>query len=31
MDPQDRAADWSRLLADMEELPGDMALDPIPI
>jgi RIO kinase 1 len=31
MDPQDRAADWSRLLADLEQLPGDMARDPIPV
>jgi RIO kinase 1 len=31
MDPQDRAADWSRLLADLEQLPCDMALDPIAV
>mgnify|MGYP001408170480 CR=1 FL=1 len=31
MDPEDRAADWSRLLADLEELPGDVVLDPIPL
>jgi RIO kinase 1 len=31
IDPEDRAADWSRLLADLEELPGDVVLDPIPL